>query len=253
VLTLFVSNPFTQPGLLRSRRPFLQVTRGTLLFASTALNFLALRWLQLDEALSIIFTFPFIVAIASGPMLGEWIGWRRWTAIGVGFAGVLLIVRPGLQGMHPAAGISLAATVCYGLYAVTTRIVSRVDSNQTSLFFNNAVGAAVMLPVIPFVWQPPASWPIGLMLLGTGVLGSLGHYFLIAGHRLAPASVLAPFIYTQLIWVVIFGYLVFDHVPTLWTMSGAALVVGSGLYMLWRERQLGRSTASEAALEGPRE
>jgi drug/metabolite transporter (DMT)-like permease len=250
VLTLFVSNPFTQPGLLRSRRPFLQVTRGTLLFASTALNFLALR---LDEALSIIFTFPFIVAIASGPMLGEWIGWRRWSAIGVGFAGVLLIVRPGFQGMHPAAGISLAATVCYGLYAVATRIVSRVDSNQTSLFFNNAVGAAVMLPVIPFVWQPPANWLIGVMLLGTGVLGSLGHYFLIAGHRLAPASVLAPFIYTQLIWVVIFGYLVFDHVPTFWTMSGAALVVGSGLYMLWRERQLGRSTASEAALEGPRE
>jgi drug/metabolite transporter (DMT)-like permease len=253
VLTLFVSNPFTQAGLLRSRRPFLQVTRGALLFASTALNFLALRWLQLDEALSIVFTFPFIVAIASGPMLGEWIGWRRWSAIGVGFAGVLLIVRPGFQGMHPAAGISLAATVCYGLYAVTTRIVARVDSNQTSLFFNNAVGAALMLPVIPFVWQPPASWPIGLMLLGTGVLGSLGHYFLIAGHKLAPASVLAPFIYTQLIWVVIFGYLVFDHVPTVWTMSGAALVVGSGLYMLWRERQLGRSTASEAALEGPRE
>jgi drug/metabolite transporter (DMT)-like permease len=253
LLTLFVSNPFTEPGLLRSKRPLLQFTRGTLLVASTALNFLALRWLQLDEALSIIFTFPFIVAIASGPMLGEWIGWRRWTAIGVGFAGVLLIVRPGFQGMHPAVALSLAATVCYGLYAVTTRIAARVDSNQTSLFYNNAVGAALMLPVIPFVWSPPATWVIALMLLGTGVLGSLGHFFLIAGHRLAPASVLAPFIYTQLIWVVILGYAVFDHVPTLWTMAGAALVVGSGLYMLWRERQLGRSTAGEAALEAPRE
>jgi drug/metabolite transporter (DMT)-like permease len=253
VLTLFVSNPFTEPGLLRSKRPLLQFTRGTLLVASTALNFLALRWLQLDEALSIIFTFPFIVAVASEPMLGEWIGWRRWTAIGVGFAGVLLIVRPGFQGMHPAAALSLAATVCYGFYAVTTRIASRVDSNQTSLFYNNAVGAALMLPVIPFVWSPPATWVIALMLLGTGVLGSLGHLFLIGGHRLAPASVLAPFIYTQLIWVVILGYAVFDHVPTLWTMAGAALVVGSGLYMLWRERQLGRSTAGEAALEAPRE
>jgi drug/metabolite transporter (DMT)-like permease len=253
LLTLFVSNPFTEPGLMRSKRPWLQFTRGTLLLGSTALNFLALRWLQLDEALSIIFTFPFIVAIASGPMLGEWIGWRRWTAIGVGFAGVLLIVRPGFQGMHPAAGLSLAATICYGIYAVTTRIASRVDSNQTSLFYNNAVGAALMLPVIPFVWQMPANWIIALMLLGTGVLGSLGHFFLIAGHRLAPASVLAPFIYTQLIWVVILGYVVFDHVPTLWTVAGAALVVGSGLYMLWRERQLGRSTAGEAALEAPRE
>ena len=253
LLTLFVSNPFTEPGLMRSRRPLLQFTRGTLLVASTALNFLALRWLQLDEALSIIFTFPFIVAIASGPMLGEWIGWRRWTAIGVGFAGVLLIVRPGFQGMHPAAGLSFAATICYGLYAVTTRIASRFDSNQTSLFYNNAVGAALMLPVIPFVWQRPATWLIALILLGTGVLGSLGHYFLIAGHRFAPASVLAPFVYTQLIWVVILGYVVFNHVPTLWTMAGAALVVGSGLYMLWRERQLSQSTTNEAALEAPRE
>lgn len=253
VLTLFVSNPFTQPGLLISKRPLMQFTRGTLLVASTALNFLALRWLQLDEALSIIFTFPFIVAIASGPMLGEWIGWRRWTAIGVGFAGVLLIARPGFQSMHPAAILSLAGTICYGLYAVTTRIVSRVDSNQTSLFYNNAVGAALMLPIIPFVWVAPATWLIALMLLGTGILGSLGHYFLIAGHRLAPASVLAPFIYTQLIWVAILGYVVFHHVPTPWTMTGAALVVGSGLYMLWRERQLGRSTANESALEAPRE
>jgi drug/metabolite transporter (DMT)-like permease len=253
VLTLFVSNPFTQPGLLISKRPLMQFTRGALLVASTALNFLALRWLQLDEALSIIFTFPFIVAIASGPMLGEWIGWRRWTAIGVGFTGVLLIVRPGFQGMHPAAALSLAGTICYALYAVMTRIVSRVDSNQTSLFYNNAVGAALMLPIIPFVWVAPATWLIALMLLGTGVLGSLGHYFLIAGHRLAPASVLAPFIYTQLIWVVILGYVVFNHVPMPWTMAGAALVVGSGLYMLWREHQLGGSTANESALEAPRE
>jgi drug/metabolite transporter (DMT)-like permease len=253
LLTLFVSNPFTHPGLVATKRPIFQFTRGLLLVGSTALNFLALRWLQLDEALSIIFTFPFIVAIVSGPMLGEWIGWRRWTAIAVGFAGVLLIVRPGFQGMHPAALFSLAATLCYAVYAVMTRIASRFDSNQTSLFYNNAVGALLMLPVIPFVWQPPANWPIALMLVGTGVLGSVGHYFLIAGHKLAPASVLAPFIYTQLIWVVILGYLVFDHIPTAWTMAGAALVVGSGLYMLWRERQLGRSTAGEAALEGPRE
>jgi len=253
VLTLFVSNPFTQPGLVRTRRPVLQIVRGILLVGSTALNFLALRWLQLDEALSIIFTFPFIVAIASGPMLGEWIGWRRWIAIGVGFGGVLLITRPGFHGMHPAAFISLAATICYGLYAVITRIVSRVDSNQTSLFYNNAVGALLMLPIIPFVWRPPANWTIALMLMGTGILGSVGHFCLIAGHRLAPASVLSPFVYTQLIWVVILGYLVFDHVPNAWTMAGASIVIGSGLYLLFRERRLGKSATSEGVVEGPLE
>ncbi|HKA75933.1 MAG TPA: DMT family transporter [Pseudolabrys sp.] len=253
VLTLMVSNPLTHRDLLRTRSPKLQLIRSVLLVLSTALNFVALRWLQLDEALSIIFTFPFIVAIISGPLLGEWLGWRRWSAIGFGFAGVLLITRPGLGGMHPAAFFSLAATVCYGFYAVITRIVSRVDSNQTSLFYANFIGALVMLPVIPFVWQPPANWVIAVMLTMTGVLGSTGHFFLIAGHKLAPASVLSPFIYTQLIWVVILGYLVFDHVPTGWTIAGAAMVIGSGLYLLYRERQIGKSTTSEAAIEGPLE
>ena len=253
VLTLIVSNPLTHPALLRSKCLKLQITRSLLLVASTALNFIALRWLQLDEALSIIFTFPFIVAIVSGPMLGEWIGWRRWSAICVGFGGVLLITRPGFGGMHPAALITLVGTVCYGFYAVITRIVSRVDSNQTSLFYANFIGALVMLPVIPFVWTTPESWPIALMMLGTGVLGSAGHFLLISGHRLAPAAVLSPFVYTQLIWVVILGYWVFDHVPNRWTLAGAAIVIGSGLYLLYRERKLGKTTTSEGVVEGPLE
>ena len=253
MLTLIVSNPFTHAGLLRTRRPVLQITRSVLLVASTALNFLALRWLQLDEALSIIFTFPFIVAIASGPMLGEWIGWRRWSAICVGFGGVLLITRPGFGGMHPTALLSLTATIFYGLYAVITRVVSRVDSNQTSLFYANFIGALVMLPVIPFVWTAPENWLIAAMLMGTGVLGSAGHFLLISGHRLAPAAVLSPFVYTQLIWVVILGYLVFDHVPNGWTMAGAAIVIASGLYLLYRERKLGKTTTSEGVVEGPLE
>ncbi len=249
VLTLFVSNPVSQPGLMRTKRPALQVVRASLLVASTVLNFFALRWLQLDEALSIIFTFPFIVAIASGPILGEWLGWRRWTAICVGFGGVLLITRPGLGGFNPGAVLSVASVICYGLYAVLTRVASRFDSSQTSLFYNNAVGALVMLPVIPFVWTTPGNWINALLLVGIGALGSVGHFFLISGHKLAPASVLSPFIYTQLIWVVILGYLVFDHVPNELTMVGAAVVICSGLYLLYRERQVGKTTTSEALIE----
>ena len=253
VLTLFVSNPITQPALLRSGNLKLQIVRAVLLVASTVLNFMALRYMQLDEVLSIIFTFPFVVAIASGPLLGEWIGWRRWSAICFGFAGVLVITRPGFGAVHPAALFSLAATICYGIYAVITRIVSRVDSNATSLFFNNAIGALLMLPVIPFVWTAPSNWVVTLLLIGIGLLGSLGHFFLIAGHRIAPASVLSPFIYTQLVWVVILGYVVFDHIPNQWTVAGAAMVICSGLYLLYRERQLGKSTTSEGVVEGPLE
>jgi drug/metabolite transporter (DMT)-like permease len=253
VLTLIVSNPLTHPRLLRTRSPKLQITRSLLLVGSTALNFIGLRWLQLDEALSIIFTFPLLVAIISGPMLGEWIGWRRWTAIGFGFVGVLLITRPGLGGMHAAALFTLGATFCYAFYAVITRIVSRVDSNQTSLFYANFIGALAMLPVIPFVWQPPVNWVVVFLMVMIGVLGSTGHYFLIAGHKLAPASVLSPFVYTQLIWVIVLGYLVFGQVPNSWTIAGAAIVIASGLYLLYRERKLGKSTTSEAAIEGPLE
>jgi len=251
LLTLIISNPVTTPGLLRTAQPGLQIVRSLVLVGSTALNFLALRWLQLDEALSIIFTVPFFVAAVSGPMLGEWIGWRRWSAIGFGFCGVLVITRPGLGGMHPAAFFSLGAAICYGLYAVITRIVSRTDSNQTSLFYGNMIGALVVLPVIPFVWHEPSNWIITLMMAGTGILGSLGHFCLIAGHKLAPASVLSPFVYTQLIWVVILGFLVFGQVPNSWTMAGAAMVIGSGLYLLYRERKLGKTTTSEGVIEGP--
>ena len=119
------------------------------------------------------------MAVISGPLLGEWIGWRRWSAIGFGFFGVLLVTRPGFGGMHPAALLSLGATICYGFYAMITRIVSRVDSNETTLFYSNVVGALVMLPVIPFVWKTPENGVIALMVL-IGVLGSAGHYSLIA-------------------------------------------------------------------------
>jgi drug/metabolite transporter (DMT)-like permease len=249
VLTMLVSNPVTKPGLMKTKRPVLQVVRALLLVASTVLNFFALRWLQLDEALSIIFTFPFIVAIASGPILGEWLGWRRWTAICVGFGGVLLITRPGFGEFNPGAVLSVASVTCYGFYAVLTRMVSRVDANQTSLFYNNFIGALVMLPVIPFVWQMPSSWTAILLMVGIGALGSVGHFFMISAHKLAPASVLSPYIYTQLIWVAILGYLVFDHVPNELTMVGAAIVICSGLYLLYREQQVGKTTTSAAVIE----
>ena len=202
------------PGLLMTRRPLLQITRSRCWLRSTALNFFALRWLQLDEALSIIFTFPFIVAIIVGPdarrvvRLAAMVGDRSW------------VYRcssdhaSGLRRNAPAALISLGATICYALYAVITRIVSRGRFQSDVAVLRefhrrarDAAGHSVRL-------EPPADWVIALMLTMTGVLGSTGHYFLIAGHKLAPASVLAPYMYTQLIWVIILGYLVFGQVPT---------------------------------------
>ena len=239
LLALLFLNPVTRPGMLVTRRPWLQVGRSALLLLSTALNFFALQFLQLDEALSILFSTPFIVAVLCGPLLGEWVGWRRWIAIGVGFLGVLLVARPGFGGLHPAALLSLGSAVCYSLYSISTRVLARSDSSETTLFYSNLVGALAMLPIVPFVWSMPSSWFIILLMVVIGAFGSFGHYLLIRGHRLAPASVLAPFIYTQLVWTTALGFLVFGDVPHRWTVVGGLIVVGSGLYLLYRERKVG--------------
>jgi len=236
-LALTVSNPLSRPGLLRTARPGLQVVRGLLLLATTTLNFLAFRFLQLDEALAIMFSTPFLVAVMAGPLLGEWVGWRRWIAIGVGFFGVLVVIRPGLGGIHWAALLSVASAFFYASYAIVTRMVMRRDTSETTLFYANLVGMAVMLPVLPWVWTAPASGFDWVLLLAVGAFGSVGHFLLILAHDRAPASVLSPFMYTQLLWATIFGYLVFDNIPGPWTLVGAFIVISSGLYLLYREQK----------------
>jgi drug/metabolite transporter (DMT)-like permease len=239
IFALAWSNPLTRPGMLSSARPGLQIARSTLLLGSTALNFFAIKYLQLDQALTITFATPFLVAALAGPALGEWVGPRRWAAIGVGFLGVLVVTRPGFNAIHPAAALAAGAALCYALYALATRILSRTDSNETTLFYSNLVGFVVMLPVVGFVWTPPDSLLTGLLMLAAGGLASLGHYLLICAHRLAPASVLSPFIYSQLAWTVALGFFVFGDVPNRWTLAGAGVVIASGLYLLHRERVRG--------------
>jgi drug/metabolite transporter (DMT)-like permease len=239
LLALIVFNPFTRPGLMKSQRPALQIGRGLTMLGTTFFNFLSFQYLQLDEALAIMFATPFLVAILAGPVLGEWVGWRRWTAIGLGFIGVLVVIRPGFGGgIQWAALLSVTAAIFYAVYGITTRLVARYDSGETTLFYANAVGMLAMLPVLPFVWTTPTNWLDVAMLLAVGGLGSAGHFLLIVAHRRAPASVLSPFMYSQLIWAVILGYLMFGNVPSEWTLAGAAIVVASGLYLIYRERKV---------------
>jgi len=233
-----VSNPWTRPGLTRTNRPVLQLARSVLLLGSTLCNFAALRYLQLDEAIALIFSTPFFVAALSGPMLGEWVRWRRWSAIAVGFLGVVVVARPGAASFHPAALLSLSAALCYALYSIATRILARTDSNETTLFYSNVVGALALLPVVPLVWTTPSDPLVIALMVVTGVIGSLGHYLLIAAHRLAPAAVLSPFIYSEIVLVTALGFLVFGDVPNRFTLTGAAIVVASGLYLLHRERKV---------------
>src|SRR6188474_192683 len=238
LIALMISNPLTRPGLLKTARPSFQLWRASMLLGSTVFNFMAFRYLQLDEAMAILFSTPFLVAILAGPLLGEWVGWRRWTAILVGFVGVLVVVRPGLGGLQWAALLSLGSAFCYAGYSITTRMLSTSDSSETTLFYANLFGFVVMVPVLPLVWTPPPSWIDVVLMVAVGGFGAGGHFLLILAHRNAPASVLSPFIYTQIVWATTLGYLVFANVPSHWTVAGAGIVIASGLYLLNRERRV---------------
>jgi drug/metabolite transporter (DMT)-like permease len=235
LLALIISNPLSRPGLLRTARPLFQVGRAGVLLACTVLNFVVLKYLRLDQVLAITFSTPFFVAALSGPVLGEWVGARRWIAIGVGFIGVLVVTRPGFGVMHPAMLLALLSALSYAIYFLSTRLLSRTDSNDTILFYSNLIGAAATLPVVPFFWTPLDLVQLALLVMA-GALGSIGHFMLIAAHRHAPASLLSSFVYTQLVWVVILGFVVFGDVPDAYTLIGAAIVIASGLYIFHRER-----------------
>jgi drug/metabolite transporter (DMT)-like permease len=238
-LAIVLLDPTGRPQVMRTTRPWLQLGRSALLLISTVLNFFALRYLQLDEAVSIIFCTPFIVAALGGPMLGEWIGWRRWTAIVVGFLGVLLVTRPAAGGIHPAALLVVGSAVCYAVYSISTRILSRSDSDATTNFYSNLVGAAVITIAVPFYWTSQTDPTVILLMCSMGLFSGLGHFLLIRAHRRAPAGILAPFIYTEIVWMIALGFLVFGDVPNSWTLGGAAVVICSGLYLLYRERVMG--------------
>lgn len=240
VLVTMLLNPWMQPGITVTRKPWMQAARSFLLLASTALNFLALEHLQLTQTMSIIFLAPLLVALLSGPLLGEWVGTRRMIAIGVGFAGVLIVTRPGLGAIHPAALYSLAGVFCYAFFAILTRILAAHDSSATTMFYSGMAGLFILTPIMPFYWKTPESPEVIFFMVLIGVFGAVGHWMMILAYRRAPAPVLSPFIYGQIIWMMLLGYLIFADVPDGWTMGGAAVVIASGLYLLHRERITGR-------------
>jgi drug/metabolite transporter (DMT)-like permease len=235
-LVALVLNPLTTPGLIRSNRLGLQLLRSLILLACTILNFLALPHLQLTQAISIQFAMPLIVVLLAGPVLGEWAGRNRLAAVAIGFCGVLVVARPGFGSLHPAALLTVVSTVLYAVYALITRVLARHDSSSTTLFFSGLAGFTLMTPVLPFVWTNPGPPLVWAAMLAIGAFAALGHWLLILAHARAPAPVLSPFIYTQIIWMAAAGYLLFGDVPDRWTLVGAAVVIGSGLYLLWWER-----------------
>ncbi|WP_321500238.1 DMT family transporter [Breoghania sp.] len=243
VMAIFFFRVWKRRHILHTKRPVLQVVRSLGLLGTTIFNFMALRYLQLSDTVTIMFAGPLLVTALAGPVLGEWAGRRRWTAIGVGFLGVLIVTRPGLGGLHWAVSLSLAAMICYAVYALTTRILTETDSVDGMLLISGAVASLAMTPVVVTVWETPQSLGTWALLCSTGFFGGFGHWLLTKAHAIVPAPVLAPFFYSQIVWMVALGYIVFGDVPGFTTILGASVIVGSGLYLLYRERQLNRSSA----------
>ncbi|MBI3452658.1 MAG: DMT family transporter [Rhodospirillales bacterium] len=230
-------------GVLRplvSARPVFQLLRGGLLAGVTLLFFTAVSFLPLAEATAIGFVAPLMVTALAALVLKERVGPRRWTAVLLGFTGVLVVIRPGLGAVHWAAFIALAMATCNACYHLATRMLSGVDSAQTTIFYTGIVGAVLLSAAAPFFWTPldVLGW---VQMVTIGMLGGFAHYLFIQAYGCAAPAQLAPYSYIQIVWITILGYMVFGDFPDKWTIIGAAVIVASGLYVFYRESFLRRT------------
>ncbi len=225
---------------LRSARPGFQILRALLLMAVSLLFFTSVSFLPVADVTAIGFVAPLMLTALAHFFLNERVRLRRWAAISAGFIGVLVIIRPGLGVVHWAAFIALAMAAGNAFYHLATRMLAGVDSAQTTIFYTGLIGAIGFSLAVPLFWISPdlAGW-LGMVALG--LLGGFGHYILIKAYALAPASVLAPFTYSAILWVAILGYILFGDFPDLWTMIGTAIVIASGIYVFYREAYLRRT------------
>ncbi|WP_179379053.1 DMT family transporter [Jannaschia marina] len=228
-----------QAGGLRAAaatsQPWLQGFRGLLLVAEICVMVAGFVLLGLVESHAIFAAYPLLVAMLSGPVLGERVGWRRWVAIAVGFVGVLVILQPGAGVFTPAALVPLTAAFMFALYGLLTRYAARRDSAATSFFWTGTVGAAAITLVGVWFWEPMTAGDWGWMA-ALCVSGALGHYLLIRCYEVAEASVVQPFAYLQLVFASLIGVSVFDETLEVHVILGACIVMAAGLFTLWRAR-----------------
>ena len=221
----------------KTKSPILQIFRSVILVAEMCITILAFTLLGLAETHAIFASYPLIIAMLSGPILGEYVGWRRWLAISVGFIGILIILNPGNGIFSPYALVPLAGAILFALYGLLTRYVGQYDNSSTSFFWTGVVGSIAMTIIGLNFWDPvsKSDWSIMLLLSASGVVG---HYLLIKCYEVAEASAVQPFAYLQLIWASMIGIIIFGEQITTNVLIGACIIVGAGLFTLWRERKV---------------
>lgn len=230
---------------LKVRSLGLQIARGVGLVLSALLYIEALKFLPMADAAAVGFVSPLLITALSVPMLHEVVGIRRWIAILVGLAGVLVIVQPGTGAFQPAAALVVGSSSAWALASVLTRKMAATDDAATTLLYSAAVGLVLLSVLLPFDYVAPEWWQWGLCL-ALGIIASTGQYLMVLAYRHAGASLLAPFSYVQLLWATALGWLIFDALPDQWTLLGAAIIVASGLYTVHRERVRARQKVATA-------
>ena len=247
VLMIALLAPSMRMRLLVTRRPVTQFVRSMLTLAISLLLYAAFRVMPLAETTAIIYMSPLFVVLLAGRWLHERVGLGRWLAVLAGFAGALLIARPGAALSAYGTMLSLAAALCLAIYQILTRQISATESTATSVFYTALGGTVIMTVALPWLWAGP--WPSSFdmwLLVSLGAYAAVGHYLIIAALGHAPASLLSPLYYVQLIWATLLGWQIFDHVPDLLSIVGMLIVSGSGLAVLLIERR--RTAIAKAQL-----
>jgi drug/metabolite transporter (DMT)-like permease len=221
-------------GLVRTSHPWLQILRGVLLVVSSVFFYLSLTFLPMAEAAAITFVGPVLVTALSGPMLGERITPRQWVAVGLGFVGVLIIIRPGGGLLTPTAIFPLCSALAFSFYQIITRKIVGRENPLTTLFYTALVGTAVTSLGLPFAWHTPTLEQVPL-IMAIGLLGGFGHFLLIRAVTQASPSALAPFIYVQLIWSTVLAFIAFGEFPNSGSLLGMLVIVSAGLLAIdWK-------------------
>lgn len=222
----------------RTEQPALQILRGLLLAGEVCIAIYGFTLLGLINSQAVFIVYPLLVAALSGPVLGERVGWRRWLAIGAGLVGVLIILQPGIGVFDPVAVIPLISALMFALYGLLTRYAARRDSTATSFFWTGTAGAVMMTGIGIWFWEPmiPGDWA---WMAALCISGATGHWLLIKCYEMAEAGAVQPFAYFHLVWTAILGLFVFGETLRNNVVLGAAIIVGAGLFTLWRERQKG--------------
>jgi drug/metabolite transporter (DMT)-like permease len=223
------------PGVFRSTRPAVQIWRGVGLVSSSLFFITGLRFLHIAEASATAFIAPLFVTALSIAFLGEKVGIRRWAATLVGLIGVVIVVRPGSSAFHPAVIFPIISALGWASTLTITRMISGKDRAITTMVYSAITGLCVLTALVPFVWVAP-SWRDIFLGVCIGIASTTGQWIVVLAFRYADASVLAPFSYSQLVWVTILGFFIFGEIPDIWTVAGAAVIIGSGLYTAHRER-----------------